>query len=128
MGKRRNDAVPDMARALLRRCQEFGAHALQRLTRSESHVAKKILAYFLRNPLAADSAEGVARWRVIDEQVRHSVRETFVALKWLVANGYLQESSSRSGATIFQLHVDHAAEARKLVLGGSRPKSRRSRT
>ena len=97
---------------------------MQRLTRSETDVARQILAYFLRNPDAADSAEGVARWRVMDEQIRTSVRETFVALKWLVAKGYLQESASRSSGIIFRLHAARSGEARKLVFG-PRPRSRR---
>jgi hypothetical protein len=104
-----------MARVLLPDREE--RNAVQRLTRSETDVARQILAYFLRNPDAADSAEGVARWRVMDEQVRNSVRETFVALKWLVAKGYLQESTSRSSGTIFRLHTDRSDEARKLAFG-----------
>ena len=111
-----------MARVLLPRHQE--RNAVQRLTRSETNVARQILAYFLRNPCAADSAEGVARWRVMDE-VRHSVRETFVALKWLVAKGYLQESSSRSSGTIFRLHADRSDEARKVAFGARRTSRRR---
>ena len=111
-----------MARVLLPRHQE--RNAVQRLTRSETNVARQILAYFLRNPCAADSAEGVARWRVMDEQVRGSVRETFVALKWLVAKGYLQESSSRTSGSIFRLHADRCDEARKVAFG-ARPRSRR---
>jgi hypothetical protein len=111
-----------MARVLLPWHQE--RNAVQRLTRSETDVARQILAYFLRNPRAADSAEGVARWRVMDEKVRHSVRETFVALKWLVAKGYLQERCSRSSGTIFRLHTDRSDEARKLAFG-ARPRSRR---
>ena len=54
------------------------------------------------------------------------MRETFVALKWLVAKGYLQESSSRSSGTIFRLHVDRSDEARKLAFGA--PTSRRRKT
>jgi hypothetical protein len=99
---------------------------LQRPTRTERDVAKQILAYFLRNPRAADSAEGVARWRVRDERVRHSVRETFVALKWLVAKGYLEETSSRAAGSIFQLNANRAGEARRLIDGDPKPKSRRA--
>jgi hypothetical protein len=111
-----------MARGLLPTPQE--RNAVQHLTRSEADVARQILAYFLRNPDAADTAEGVARWRVMDEQIRHSVRETLVALKWLVAKGYLQESSSRSSGSIFRLRGDRSDERRKLAFG-ARPKSRR---
>lgn len=99
---------------------------MQRLTRSQTDVARKILAYFLRNPDAADTAEGVARWRVMDEQIRYSVRETLVALKWLVAKGYLQESSSRSSGAIFRLRADRSDETRKLAFG-PRPRSRRQK-
>jgi hypothetical protein len=83
------------------------------------------LAYFLHNPRAADDAEGVARWRVMDEQVRNSVRETFVALKWLVANGYLEESSSPATGDIFQLNADHTEKARKFIAADPAQRPRR---
>ena len=82
---------------------------MQRLTRTESDVARQILAYFLRNPDAADSAEGVARWRVMDEQVWTSVRETFAALRWLVAKGYLEEVL----VTIQRHHLSPSCDAQR---------------
>jgi hypothetical protein len=114
-----------MARILLRSGQE--PDALRRLTQSERHVAREILAYFLRNPRVADNAEGVARWRMMDERVRQSVRETFVAIKWLVANGYLEESSSPATGEIFYLNSDHAEEARNFVAADPPPRPRRTR-
>ena len=41
----------------------------------------EILSYFLRNPLAADTLEGVARWRLLDEVVYRKVEETRAALE-----------------------------------------------
>jgi hypothetical protein len=36
-------------------------------------VAKEILSYFLRNPNASDNLLGIARWRLMNESVRHNV-------------------------------------------------------
>jgi hypothetical protein len=56
--------------------------------------AKEVLSYFLRNPQAADTLEGVARWRLLDEPVHRSVEEINQALEWLVAQGFLVTGES----------------------------------
>ena len=52
-------------------------------------MAREILNYFVRNPHAADTLEGVARWRLMDEMIRRKLDETEAALECLV--GYADE-------------------------------------
>jgi hypothetical protein len=78
-------------------------------------MARQILTYFVRNPHAADTIEGVARWRLMDELIRRRLDETLTALKWLVAEGYLIESPPRGGAATFSLNLERADEARRLL-------------
>jgi hypothetical protein len=82
-----------------------------------SHLgtAKDILMYFLRNPDAVDSLEGVARWRLLDELVRRTVEETDAALTWLVDHGYLRRLESQGTPPTYSLNVDRAAAARRFL-------------
>jgi len=76
---------------------------------------KDVLGYFLRNPHAADSLEGVARWRVRQEYIHNSVDEISEALDWLVGRGFLLEDSSRVAAPIYRLNVESTVEAARLL-------------
>ncbi len=87
-------------------------------------VVRQILSYFLRNPEAADSLEGVARWRLLEEQVHRSVQQTEAALKWLVSQGYLEEVEVAGSTQIFRLSSKHRNDAAKLVGKPAKKKSR----
>jgi len=77
----------------------------------------EILSYFLRNPLAADTLEGVARWRLLDEVVYRKVEETRAALEWLVERGLLLETAVSGASPVFCLNIDRISEAEKLLAG-----------
>src|SRR4051812_23574293 len=50
---------------------------------------REILEHYLANPETADSLEGIAEWRLLEEFVGRRVRDTQAAVNWLVACGYL---------------------------------------
>ncbi len=77
--------------------------------------AREVLAYFLRNPRAADSLEGVARWRLMDERIHGSVEETAKVLEWLVTEGFLLTDSAEGSSPVFRLNPDKSAEAQQLL-------------
>jgi hypothetical protein len=77
----------------------------------ENEVVKRILRYFVRNPNAADSLEGIARWRLLEEQIHHSLQETEIALTWLVEQGFLDEVKALGPAPVFRLNTRHRARA-----------------
>jgi hypothetical protein len=76
----------------------------------------EILSYFLRNPSAVDSLEGVARWRLLEEAIHRTVTETEGALKWLVEEGYLIEVEESHSRQVFRLNPEKATEAEALLL------------
>ena len=78
-------------------------------------MAREILRYFLRNPQAADSFEGVARWRLIEEVVQRRVEGTHQALSWLVRHGFLREVSTAGTGAIFSLNPERQAEAERFL-------------
>ena len=75
----------------------------------------EVIRYFLHNREAADTLEGIARWRLIEEKVQRSVSEVDQALDWLVARGFLLERSRRGSAPIFRLNRRKATQAERLV-------------
>ena len=90
-------------------------------------VAKEVLEYFLRNPQAADTLEGVARWRLMEEQVHRSVAEVNQALGWLVSEGFLMEESANGEDPMFRLNREKDGEVQRFVADAGDPKTRRKR-
>jgi len=83
--------------------------------------AREILSYFLHNPQAADSLEGVARWRLLEETVHRTVGEINEAIGWLVAHGFLLEESVAGSGPMFSLNHEQAAEAERILAGSRDP-------
>jgi hypothetical protein len=78
-------------------------------------AVKDILGYFLRNPQAVDSVEGVARWRVMEEQVHRTLEQTQSALAWLLSEGYLEELETASTGRIVRLNHERQAVAARFL-------------
>ena len=90
----------------------------------EPELAKEILRYFLRHPQAADSFEGVARWRLIEEVVQRRVEGTHKALSWLVRHGFLREVSTAGTGAIFSLNPERQAEAERFLKSATAGRTR----
>ena len=78
-------------------------------------MAKEVLRYFVHNPQAADSLEGVARWRLLEETVQRHVEATHQALNWLVAQGFLRQVTSPGTGPIFSLNAERRGEAERFL-------------
>ncbi len=95
--------------------------------RTGEEIAKDILSYFLRNPHTADSLEGVARWRLLDETIHRSVIETNLALEWLVQQGYLVKVSTSNSEPIFCLNRESRAKAQAFLVQEEDRKARKGK-
>ena len=84
-----------------------------------------MLGYFFRNPQAADTLEGVARWRLLEETVRRGVAETEQALDWLVSEGYLTRVSTPYTEPIYELNRDERARAKEFLTQTKTARKRR---
>jgi len=80
-----------------------------------SAIAQRILRYFVRNSEAADTFEGIVRWRLREEAIHQTSKETHEALAWLVAHGFLREVPIARGPPLFQLNADKRAEAEAVL-------------
>ncbi len=83
---------------------------------TNTQAAMEILSYFMRNPRAADSLEGIARWRLLDEVIYRKVRETSEALQWLVERGFLIENSAPGLRPIFRLNPDRVVDSAEALI------------
>jgi hypothetical protein len=108
------------ARLLLKESQRARGNELANHGPVDQEMARQILNYFVRNPQAADTLEGVARWRLMDEVIWRRLDETEAALDWLVAQGYLTTSISPGGTATFRLNPAHADDISQFVAGSSK--------
>jgi hypothetical protein len=74
-----------------------------------------ILKYFMRNRQAADTYEGIVRWRLREETIHQVTEETQDALGWLVARGFLREERIALGPSLFRLNPEKHAEAQAFL-------------
>ena len=95
---------------------EWAEVALARHKDLDKEVIKQVLGYFVRNPKTADTLEGIARWRLLEERVQKSLLQTEAAIDWLVGQGYLEEVTvAGSKETIFRLNPERRSDAVRLL-------------
>lgn len=96
-------------------------------TELDREVVKEVLGYFVRNPKTADTLEGVARWRLLEERVQKSLRQTEVAIDWLVEQGYLEEARPAGAREpIFKLNSARHTDAVRLLGKSKAGKARKT--
>ena len=104
--------VPNLPRYVLWRAQVF---LCDMSGESREGIAREILSYFLRNPEAADSFDGIARWRLLEDIARRSLTATEDALAWLINEGYLQQEALPGTKSLFRLNSNMREEAEQFV-------------
>lgn len=85
--------------------------------------AAEILSYFLRNPETADTVEGIARWRLLQQRVFAAVEEAQEAIEWLVMQHYLLRCPAPGTAPLYGINPDKRRQAEEFLKGrdGERP-------
>ena len=78
-------------------------------------LTRELLSYYTRHPQAADTSEGLARWRLLEEFVERTTRETEEALGWLVQQGFLREMPASGGRSVFVLDPDRRGDAEAFL-------------
>lgn len=88
------------------------------------HLAIEVLGYFLRHQHAADSLEGVVRWRLEEERIHHTADEVGAAVTWLVERGYLVLEPIHGGQPVFRLDATKCRAAEHLLRRRASSRSR----
>lgn len=78
-------------------------------------IARDILNYLLHHPAAADTFDGIARWRILEEIAKRSVASTEDAMHWLIEQGFLREEKIAGGRTLYRLDAGKRRDAELLV-------------
>ena len=81
----------------------------------ERTVARQIVSYLLRSPRAVDTLEGIARWRLLDEQIHQSVQMTKAALRLLEEMGLLIVERTESAGMLYRLNESKRKEAEAFL-------------
>lgn len=91
-------------------------------------IVREILRYFRRNPQAADTIEGVARWRLLDERIERNVTQVSRAIEWLVGRGFLVQELTLPSTSIFRLNqLEHQEADRFLKVGAPSQRGKKDR-
>jgi hypothetical protein len=69
----------------------------------------------MRNRQAADTYEGIVRWRLREESIHRVTEETEQALAWLISRGFLREERRATGPSLFRLDPSKQAEAQAFL-------------
>jgi hypothetical protein len=77
--------------------------------------AREILQHYLANPQTADSLEGIAEWRLLDDFVQRRLEETRRALEWLVEQGFLTRTMTRAAPPVYRLNERTVTDAERLI-------------
>lgn len=87
------------------------AESDERIRASES----QILEYFRRNPLTADTLEGVVRWRLREQQIFSTIEATKEAIERLVAQGQLLRIVLRGRDPLYCFNGQYEGQLKESV-------------
>jgi hypothetical protein len=90
-------------------------------------LANEVLSYFLRNPQAVDTREGVTRWRLLEQRIHMQLQETGEALDWLVQHDFLLRIDSPSTEPCYGLNAANRPSAEEFIRKSQKEKKRVSR-
>jgi len=83
--------------------------------RADVEQAQEILRYFVQHPHASDDLEGIARWRLLQEQISRSVEEVRQALDMLVKMEFLLQDIVPSCGKRYCLNPARVAESKEFA-------------
>jgi hypothetical protein len=78
-------------------------------------LVKDILRYYVKHPATADTTEGLARWRLLEDYVEQTTRHVEEALDWLVDRGLLTAMVGPGKRRVFVLNAARREEAEGLL-------------
>jgi hypothetical protein len=81
----------------------------------EPPLTRDIMRYYMRNPNVADTLEGLARWRLLEQTVHETVSEVQEAVNWLVSQGLLRKILRLSSPPLFELNRDRLDECKQYL-------------
>jgi hypothetical protein len=88
---------------------------LTRHRKSGKDLERWVLNYFVRNPNASDTVEGLARWRLLELDVHYAVEQTKEAINELIQRGFVEEVKHPGLAPQYKLVEKRMIDAEKYL-------------
>jgi hypothetical protein len=83
----------------------------------------QVLNYLGLNPDVADSLEGIVRWRLMQGHIDRTVRETKIALEWLVQTELVMEDNRVSAGALYRSNSNKKEEIEAFLARARRDES-----
>ena len=80
------------------------------MTKREEVIACRILNYLVRHPHATDTAEGLARWWLLEEEIHERTSEVSQGISFLVEKGFLLENKRPEATPLYRLNPNKQQE------------------
>ena len=116
-------SIAILARLLLQDCR--GSYLAPHDAKVDFDVVRDVLRYFTRNPEAADSVEGVARWRLVDQAIHNNLERVARAVAWLVSKELLVEESTSPSTLVVRLNKQRLGQIERFLQQANPEKARR---
>lgn len=81
----------------------------------ERAIEHEVLGYLAEHPNACDTVEGIAEWWLLHHSIQTRTRQVRSALANLVESGLVDERSTDSHPTYYQVNHDRMADIRVLL-------------
>jgi hypothetical protein len=81
----------------------------------DEELIKHVLEFFVSYPRAADTVEGVARWRLLELTVHQTIQETERAIEVLVEKGFLKRTPVHGSEDLFSLNEEERSAAQAFL-------------
>lgn len=74
-----------------------------------------MLQLFVTYPQLSETLEGLTRWRLREEFIRHTTAEVSEALGWLHRKGFLTRCEGAARVSMFALNESRKVDAQRLL-------------
>ena len=89
-------------------------------TKMEFEQAREIFQYFVDHPQASDDLEGIARWRLLQQQVTSQVEQVRRALELLVGLELISQQDTPTSGKRYSLNWAKFAESKTFLVSNDR--------
>jgi hypothetical protein len=78
-------------------------------------AARDILTYFLKHPEAQDTAEGIAEWWILEQEIQRRLDEVQQALQSLTEEGLLLSRRPAEAKTLYGVNPERLSDIQRFL-------------
>ncbi len=81
----------------------------------QNELERKLLRYLVDHPEARDTLEGIAKWWLLEQEIREEKTKVQEALAGLVAKGFVVEERMEDGRRVFGMNEERREAITRLI-------------